>query len=80
MGLLTAATATGSLIFLPAMAWIADHGGWRPVVLTVAAVAAIMAPICWLLIPESPDAIGPAAVRRARRLDGRRPRARPPTP
>jgi predicted MFS family arabinose efflux permease len=58
LGLLTAATATGSLIFLPAMAWIADHGGWRPVVLTVAAVAAIMAPICWLLIPESPDAIG----------------------
>ena len=58
LGLLTAATATGSLIFLPAMAWIADQGGWRPVVLTVAAVAAIMAPICWWLIPESPDAIG----------------------
>jgi len=58
LGLLTAATATGSLIFLPAMAVIAEHGGWRPVVLTVAAVAAVMAPLCWLLIPESPAAIG----------------------
>ncbi len=58
LGLLTAATATGSLIFLPAMAFIAEHGGWRPVVLTVAAVAAIMAPIAWLLIPERPADIG----------------------
>lgn len=58
LGLLTAATATGSLIFLPAMAFIAEHGGWRPVVLTVAAVAAIMAPIAWLLIPERPSDIG----------------------
>ncbi|PVM85766.1 MFS transporter [Caulobacter radicis] len=58
LGLLTAATATGSLIFLPAMAFIAEHGGWRPVVLTVASVAAIMAPIAWLLIPERPSDIG----------------------
>jgi len=58
LGLLTAATATGSLIFLPAMAFIAEHGGWRPVVLIVAAVAAIMAPIAWLLIPERPSDIG----------------------
>ncbi|PLR28099.1 MFS transporter [Caulobacter zeae] len=58
LGLLTAATATGSLIFLPAMAFIAEHGGWRPVVLTVAAVAAVMAPIAWLLIPERPSDIG----------------------
>jgi len=38
LGLLTASTATGSLIFLPGMALIADHGGWKPVVVTVAIV------------------------------------------
>jgi len=58
MGLLTAATATGSLIFLPAMATIAEHGGWRPVVLLVAAVCAVLAPVVWLLVPERPGDIG----------------------
>ena len=36
MGLLTASTATGSLIFLPGMAMMAEAGGWQPVVLTIA--------------------------------------------
>ncbi|HEY9236225.1 MAG TPA: MFS transporter, partial [Phenylobacterium sp.] len=30
MGLLSASTATGSLIFLPGMAALAEAGGWRP--------------------------------------------------
>jgi MFS family permease len=34
MGLLTASTATGTLLLLPALAAIAEAGGWRPVVLT----------------------------------------------
>jgi MFS family permease len=58
MGLLTASTATGTLIFLPAMAWLADQGGWRPVVLTIAGVTAVLAPIMWLLLPERPSEIG----------------------
>ncbi len=58
MGLLTASTATGTLIFLPAMAWLADHSGWRPVVLTIAGVTAVLAPIMWLLLPERPSEIG----------------------
>jgi predicted MFS family arabinose efflux permease len=58
MGLLTASTATGTLVFLPGMAFIAEHGGWRPVVLTIAAVTAILAPVMWLLIPERPSDIG----------------------
>ena len=58
MGLLTASTATGTLIFLPAMAWLADHSGWRPVVLTIAGVTAALAPIMWLLLPERPSEIG----------------------
>jgi sugar phosphate permease len=58
MGLLTASTATGSLIFLPGMAAIAEHGGWRPVVLTIALVTGLIAPLAWLLIPERPEDAG----------------------
>ena len=58
MGLLMAASATGSLIFLPGMAAIAERGGWRPVVLAIAAVMAVLAVIVWLLVPESPASIG----------------------
>ena len=58
MGLLTASTATGTLIFLPGMAFIAEHGGWKPVVLTISAVTAVLAPITWLLIPERPSSVG----------------------
>ncbi len=58
MGLLTASTATGSLIFLPGMAMMAQAGGWRPVVLTIAVVMAVLAPLVWFLLPERPEAIG----------------------
>jgi MFS family permease len=58
MGLLTASTATGTLIFLPLMAMVAEHGGWRPVVLGISTVMLVLAPILWLLLPERPEAIG----------------------
>lgn len=58
MGLLTASTATGTLIFLPGLAAIAQAGGWRPVVLTVAAGAALLVPLVLLLMPERPQDIG----------------------
>lgn len=58
MGLLTASTATGTLIFLPALAWLAQSGGWRPVVITVSIVAAAMIPLVWLLVPERPSDAG----------------------
>ena len=58
MGLLSASTASGSLIFLPGMAALAEAGGWRPVVLAIAAVTALLAPLVWLLLPEAPAAIG----------------------
>lgn len=57
-GLLMASTATGSLIFLPGMAAIAERGGWRPVVLAIAAVMAVLAVIVWVLVPETPESIG----------------------
>lgn len=55
MGLLTASTATGQLVFLPLLASVTEHYGWRPVVLIVAAAAAIAIPIVALLLPERPS-------------------------
>ena len=42
MGVLTASTATGQLVFLPLFASLLEIYGWRSVSLTIAAVAAIM--------------------------------------
>jgi predicted MFS family arabinose efflux permease len=58
MGLLTASTATGTLIFTPGLAAIASASGWRPVVLTVAVGAAVMIPLIAFLLPERPSSIG----------------------
>jgi predicted MFS family arabinose efflux permease len=58
MGLLTASTATGTLIFLPGLAAIAASGGWRPVVLTIAACCAALVPLVLWLLPERPSDIG----------------------
>jgi MFS family permease len=58
MGIITASTATGQLVFLPMLAAVAGRGGWRPVVWIVAAVAAAMIPLVALLLPETPESIG----------------------
>jgi sugar phosphate permease len=58
MGAMTASAATGALIFLPALAAIAQHHGWRPVVLTVAASALALMPLVWWLLPERPGDVG----------------------
>lgn len=58
MGLLSASTATGSLVFLPAMAALAERGGWRPVVMAVSLAAAALVPLVLLLMPERPSDIG----------------------
>jgi len=58
MGILTASSATGQLVFLPLMAWVVEHQGWRPIVLWVALSAAIVLPIVALLLPEQPASIG----------------------
>ena len=58
MGLLTASTATGTLVFLPFLASLAQSGGWRPVVLAVSAATAAVIPLIWLLVPERPASIG----------------------
>jgi len=58
MGIITASTATGQLVFLPMLAAVAERSGWRPVVWIVAAVAAAMIPLVALLLPETPESIG----------------------
>jgi MFS family permease len=60
MGLLTASTASGTLVFLPLLAWIAEHHGWQPVVLTIAIACTVLIPVVYLLVPERPQSIGVA--------------------
>lgn len=58
MGILTASTATGSLVFLPLLASLAQNSGWQSVVLTVSAVVAAIIPLVWWLVPEQPASAG----------------------
>jgi MFS family permease len=58
MGVITASTATGQLVFLPMLAAVAEKAGWRPVVWIVALAAAAMIPIVALLVPENPSDVG----------------------
>lgn len=58
MGLLTASTATGTLIFLPGLAALSAWGGWQAIVITVSALTAILVPLVFWLVPEKPADIG----------------------
>ncbi|MBP0598607.1 MFS transporter [Herbaspirillum sp. LeCh32-8] len=58
MGLLTASAATGQMVFLPLMASMVGSYGWRSVAFLVSAVALLAIPLVWLLLPESPAAVG----------------------
>ncbi|WP_395674230.1 MFS transporter [Inquilinus sp.] len=58
MGLLTASTATGSLVFLPILAEVAENFGWKPVAWVVAIAVAAMIPVVFLLLPERPQDVG----------------------
>ena len=58
MGLMSASSATGMLIFLPVLAALAQSGGWRPVVIAVAVAIALLIPLVWLLVPERPSSVG----------------------
>lgn len=58
MGLLTASTATGTLIFIPLLSMLADLGSWPLVTWTVAIAAAALIPVVWWLLPERPSDMG----------------------
>ena len=54
MGVLTAGSATGQLIFLPPVAALAEDVGWRPASLVIAVAALAVAPIAWLVMRDHP--------------------------
>jgi sugar phosphate permease len=58
MGVLTASTATGQLIFLPMLASLVVSHGWRAAVIVVAGVALIMIPLVALLMRNEPSDVG----------------------
>jgi len=58
MGLMSASTATGTLIFLPAMAVLAESSSWKAVAIVLAIAAALLVPVIFFLVPERPADIG----------------------
>lgn len=58
MGMLTASTATGALVFLPLLAWLAEGGAWRPVALAVSIASACVIPLVLFFVPEHPQQLG----------------------
>ncbi|WP_344629440.1 MFS transporter [Streptomyces glaucosporus] len=57
-GLLTAAGASGQLVFLPLLSWIVAQHGWRPAAVTVALAALAVVPLVWLLLRDHPADVG----------------------
>jgi sugar phosphate permease len=58
MGLLTASTATGQLVFLPALAHATTAQGWRSAPLIVAAVTLLTIPVIAWLMRDDPRDLG----------------------
>ena len=58
VGLLSAATATGQLLFLPLLAKLVESQGWRAAAILVAAVAACAIPLALLVLRDRPADLG----------------------
>ena len=57
-GILTAASATGQLIFLPTIAHIVQGSGWRAASLTISVCALAVVPVVLLFLRERPADLG----------------------
>ncbi|WP_250301229.1 MFS transporter [Streptomyces sp. A 4/2] len=57
-GVLTAAGASGQLVFLPFLSWLVEHHGWRPAAVTVALAALAVVPLVWILLRDHPADVG----------------------
>ncbi|MFH8221549.1 MFS transporter [Streptomyces sp. NPDC018057] len=57
-GILTAASASGQLIFLPILSWTVQSHGWRPAAVTVGLAALAVVPFVWLLLRDHPADLG----------------------
>ncbi|WP_394824822.1 MFS transporter [Pendulispora albinea] len=58
MGIVTASTATGQLVFLPVLAWLVEHRGWRNVTFTLAGALILAIPVVALLLRDHPRDVG----------------------
>jgi sugar phosphate permease len=58
LGVLTASTATGQLVFLPMLASVVERFGWRSAVLIVAGVSLAIIPLIALLMRDRPSEVG----------------------
>ena len=54
LGLLTASSATGQLIFLPLLAKLVVTSGWRWAVIVISAIALLIAPIAFWIMRDRP--------------------------
>ena len=58
IGILTASTATGQLLFLPLLAAVVEHAGWRAAALVVAGAALLLVPIVLVFMRDRPRDLG----------------------
>src|SRR5256885_1802885 len=58
LGALTAAGATGQLIFLPGLGWLAQSAGWRLAAITVGLAALAVVPVVALFLRNRPSDVG----------------------
>jgi predicted MFS family arabinose efflux permease len=58
MGILTASTATGQLVFLPWLATAVTAGGWRAAPLIVGAATLAIVPVIWWWMRDDPRDVG----------------------
>ena len=60
IGILTAAAASGQLVFLPGLSKLAQDPGWRASSLVIALGAYLMVPLIFFFLKEDPQSIGSA--------------------
>jgi MFS family permease len=58
VGALTAAAATGQLVFLPGLTALSQDYGWRSIGLTIGAASLLMVPFIYLFLKEKPADLG----------------------
>ncbi len=58
IGVLTAASATGQLVFLPVLAWLASRHGWQAVSIAIAVATVLVIPLVLVFARNRPEDVG----------------------
>jgi MFS family permease len=58
IGVLTAASATGQLVFLPLLAWLVSHHGWKSVSIAVSIATVAVIPLVIVFARNRPSDVG----------------------